>query len=551
MWHPNYSAAWNTGGCTLKADCDSPGYSTQLECCQAAFGGQISGTCIKGLPTPPTFSPTTAAGAAGKWYAEQGPAWSNGGCTNTVPYPIYATVFFDTQLLCCKGAFGGQMSGACMKGLPNPPTAAPTTTGGVGGKWYADYDTSWSKAGCKNTTPYPIYAGTFYDSQLLCCKGAFAGQPDNACLQKLANPPTAAPTNVADLNGGWYADYSTSWSNAGCTNTLPRPSFAIIIYDTQLACCKGAFGGQTNEACIKNLPNPPTMKPTPTPTSYPTRSPTASPTSKPTMTPTASPTKSPTMKPTAAPFVWPVSTFLAASPAPPAPQAQWYYSAMAGGATATLVSLQNETQGGISNTLVSGAPGSIASALRLYTRPLENSDRAEVGIAYNTGLFNGMKFKDMVAGGITFEYSFFKATVSGGNEPAAPAIKVVVLNPAGGFWTTFVYEPYLNGPSPSPTKDIWQSKIADTTTGTSTTLTANSGGVGWRQTYMPPYKNSECRSLATWADYFNTNMTDIFKDAIVWQVSIGVGTYNPGVTSYVNSLRIAVGDYDWKWTFGL
>jgi hypothetical protein len=68
---------------------------------------------------------------------------------------------------------------------------------------------------------------------------------------------------------------------------------------------------------------------------------------------------------------------------------------------------------------------------------------------------------------------------------------------------------------------------------------------------MPPYKNFECRSLATWVDYFNRNMTDIFKDAIVGQVSIGVGTVNPGVTSYVNSLRIAVGDYDWKWTFGL
>ena len=225
---------------------------------------------------------------------------------------------------------------------------------------------------------------------------------------------------------------------------------------------------------------------------------------------------------------------------------------MAGGATATLVSLQNETQGGISNTLVSGAPGSIASALRLYTRPSQDSDRAEVGMHfYNTGLFNGMKFKDMVAGGITFEYSFFKATVSGSNEPAAPAIKVVVYNPQNvtALWTTFVYEPYLNGPN--PTKDVWLSKIADTTTGTSTTLTANSGGVGWRQTRMPPYNNSECRSLATWVDYFNTTMPDIFKDAIVGQVSIGVGTVNPGVTSYVNSLRIAVGDYDWKWTFGL
>ena len=226
---------------------------------------------------------------------------------------------------------------------------------------------------------------------------------------------------------------------------------------------------------------------------------------------------------------------------------------MAGGANATLVTLQTEVQGGISNTLTTGAPGSIASALRLYTRPSQGSDRAEVGMHfYDTGLFNGMKFKDMVAGGITFEYSFFKATVNGGNEAAAPAIKVVVYKPpitSPALWTTFVYEPYLNGPN--PTKDVWQSKIADTTTGTSTTLIANSGGMGWCQTQVAPYKNSECRSLATWADYLNTTMPDIFKDAIVGQVSIGVGSNNPGVTSYVNSLRIAVGDYDWKWTFGL
>jgi hypothetical protein len=45
-------------------------------------------------------------------------------------------------------------------------------------------------------------------------------------------------------------------------------------------------------------------------------------------------------------------------------------------------------------------------------------------------------------------------------------------------------------------------------------------------------------------------MPNAMADAVVENVRIGVGTYNPGVTSYVNSLRIAVGDYDWKWTFG-
>ena len=102
-----------------------------------------------------------------------------------------------------------------------------------------------------------------------------------------------------------------------------------------------------------------------------------------------------------------------------------------------------------------------------------------------------------------------------------------------------MYEPYLNGPI--PTKDVWQSKIADTTTGTSTTLTtASTGGVGWWQTQVDPKTSNYRRSLATWVDYFNTTMPDIFKDAIVGQVSIGVGSGNPGVTSYVNSLRIEV-----------
>jgi len=45
-------------------------------------------------------------------------------------------------------------------------------------------------------------------------------------------------------------------------------------------------------------------------------------------------------------------------------------------------------------------------------------------------------------------------------------------------------------------------------------------------------------------------MPNAMADAIVEQVQIGVGTGNDGVTSYVDSLRVSVGDYDWKWTFG-
>ena len=217
-WHPNYAVAWSAGGCIYKADCDSPGYDTELECCDQAFGGQVSG--------------------------------------------------------------------ACKVGFANPST---TTT-----KWYADYGTPWGIAGCKAAFPYPSYATTFFDSQLDCCKGAYTGQTSGACLTGLATPPTMAPTSAAGAGGQWYADYGTAWSIAGCKNTLPLPIYAIVTYSSQLECCKAAYGGQTSNACVQRLPNPPTNAPTAQPTSKPTATPTATPTAKPTATPTSTPTSAPT-----------------------------------------------------------------------------------------------------------------------------------------------------------------------------------------------------------------------------------------------------------------
>jgi hypothetical protein len=186
LWHPNYAMAWSTAGCTFKADCDSPGYESELACCDGAYSGQVSGACKAGFANPST---TTT-----KWYADYGSSWAVAGCKSAFPYPSYATTFFDNQLDCCKGAYGGQSSGACLAGLPNSPTMAPVTAGGVGGNWYANYGVAWSIAGCKNTFPYPNYAAIFYSSQLACCKGAFGGQTSNACLMGLPMAPTLLPT---------------------------------------------------------------------------------------------------------------------------------------------------------------------------------------------------------------------------------------------------------------------------------------------------------------------------------------------------------------------
>jgi len=261
-WHPTYSAGWTNGHCRLTVDCNSPAYSTELECCKGAYGGQMSGECLKRLPNPPTTSPTSTGGLD-VYYPDYGMTWSEGKCVNTRPLPSGRPTY-DSMLACCKGAYGGQMSGACLEQLPSPPTTSPTEVGGVG-LWYPDYETSWADAACLNTWPAPFNTGDrpTYENQLDCCKNAYGGQTSGACLAALPSPPTTSPTAAGGLDF-WYPDYGAVWSEATCKNERPLP-FNVgdrPTYDTQLACCKGAYGGQLSGACIGALPSPPTTSPT-------------------------------------------------------------------------------------------------------------------------------------------------------------------------------------------------------------------------------------------------------------------------------------------------
>jgi len=379
LWHRDLTKTWSAGTCINVADCDSPGFQTQLECCKGAFGGQMSGACLKGLPNPPTplptslltkspshlptslptKSPTALNTNEGKWYADYGTTWTDAGCKTTLPHPNYATLFFDTQLECCKSSFAGQTSNACLKGLPNPPTPLPTslpTRSPSNKTWYADYDTIWINSSCTNTTPLPVYATTFFATQLDCCKAAFMGQMSGACLKGLPNPPTPLPTSLLTKSpshlptstptksptainpnqGKWYADYGTPWINAGCRNTLPHPNYASHYFESQEECCNSAYAGQTSGACLNglrskspimpttNIPSasPVTSKPTSSePTSSPsTNTPTAFPvtskptSSKPTLEP-ISPTSIPTTgKPSQIPTTKPTSSEPSKSP---------------------------------------------------------------------------------------------------------------------------------------------------------------------------------------------------------------------------------------------
>jgi hypothetical protein len=181
--------------------------------------------------------------------------WSQGHCVFTITCNSRS---YDTELACCQAEYSRQESGFCLSQLDNPPTQHPTKIGGPD-IWYPDYSLNWSDGKCINTVPVPSGRPT-YITQLACCKGAYGGQSNSACINALVNPPTPSPTKL----GGpdiWYPDYSLDWSDGKCINTVPVPS-GRQTYITQLACCKGAYGGQSNSACINALVNPPTPSPT-------------------------------------------------------------------------------------------------------------------------------------------------------------------------------------------------------------------------------------------------------------------------------------------------
>ena len=96
-----------------KADCNSPGYKSKLACCDGQYGGQVSGACKVDFANPST---TTT-----KWYTNYGMSWGIAGCKAAFQYPSYVSTFYDNQPDCCKGAYKGQRSGACLAGLATPP----------------------------------------------------------------------------------------------------------------------------------------------------------------------------------------------------------------------------------------------------------------------------------------------------------------------------------------------------------------------------------------------------------------------------------------------
>ena len=82
----------------------------------------MSGVCLSQLESPPTISPTSAGGLD-VYYPDYDTAWDKAACVNTRPMPSGRPIF-STMIACCKGAYGGQMSGYCLSQAV--PTLSPT-----------------------------------------------------------------------------------------------------------------------------------------------------------------------------------------------------------------------------------------------------------------------------------------------------------------------------------------------------------------------------------------------------------------------------------------
>jgi hypothetical protein len=220
----------------------------------------------------------------------------------------------------------------------------------VDGKWYPDYSVSWLEGGCKNITPLPITATVLFDSQLLCCNGAFGGQPSNSCLNGI-DVSTSANINVLcqtedeckeqmslgryeefevgefALSGCFTKDNILFWGTGGerfdetesmvdidnffegggevvfcdlLQSTSPSSSSSTTTEDTFDTLKEDILSLLQNQT---NKPTKPTSTPSANPTSVPMSEPTSNPTTKPTstQTPSSNPTSNPTSKPTSDP----------------------------------------------------------------------------------------------------------------------------------------------------------------------------------------------------------------------------------------------------------
>ena len=207
----------------------------------------------------------------------------------------------------------------------------------------------------------------------------------------------------------------------------------------------------------------------------------------------------------------------------------WFENDVRTGGTASVADLT-----GLGGDLESNQPLLIGAAL--LTTDFTTAAKAEVGVLNSYGK------PDDIFSTLSIMYSYHKATNAGQSLAAAPSLKLTFFNSmcddpvsAGDCFATLVYEPTWNGPgstsaspgSTNPATDTWTTVTIDENTG----LFWTTGGFGFGNSFGgPPIK-----TLAEW----RTALSSDFGDAILFRVSIGVGSFNIGQIGYFDDVNIS------------
>lgn len=196
---------------------------------------------------------------------------------------------------------------------------------------------------------------------------------------------------------------------------------------------------------------------------------------------------------------------------------RWYTADVRTGGTAAVVDLT-----GTGGNLETAQP--LPNGAAKLTTNLTNGAKAEVAVNDTYG-----KARDILQS-LNLSYSYYRENLAGGNEAAAPAIKLTFFNSTyvGDGFVTLTYEPYWQtGVSVNPPSSQWNDVDIDFDSG----LFWQNGGFGQTNSAGgPPLK-----SLQDWLATFDAG----FGEASLVAVSMGIGTFNQGVTGYFDDVRIS------------
>lgn len=196
----------------------------------------------------------------------------------------------------------------------------------------------------------------------------------------------------------------------------------------------------------------------------------------------------------------------------------WFVSQAAASGSASVVSLS-----GVGGKLESDQP--LPSGAARLTTALDNASRIDVAVRDDYGLAGN------ILRSLALSYSYYRENQPGGNTSAAPSLKLTFFNSnyVGDGFVTLVYEPYWqpNGVVNNPIAGEW----IDATISFSTGLFWQNGGFGQASSAGGP----PLRTLEGWLATFDSG----FGGAELTQISIGMGTFNQGVTGYFDDVRVA------------